>query len=123
MPRYIVLIFFLATCYSAFMVGNLFAEEPETSIQKLMAPQDKPPVILKAADKKSSPDTKLISTEGQSKLKSASQKTSKKFVSHKNATKKSAYAGKYHKKHKQRYSRSKLDKTYKHKTRTAKKTL
>ncbi len=123
MPRYILLLSFLATFWTVFMVGNLFAEEPETSVQKLTAPQDNSPVILKATDKKSPPDAKLSSTKGHSKLNSARHKTSKKLVSRKHTAKKSAYAGKHHKKHKGTYSRTKLHKTYKHKTRTAKKSF
>ena len=123
MPRYLLLVFFLATCCTAFMAGNLFAGESDTSTQKFKTPQDNLASILKAAVEKSSTDTKLSSTKEHSKLKSARHKTSKKFASHKKTTKKSAYAGKHHRKHQHAYSKSKLHKTHKYKTRTAKKSL
>ncbi len=123
MPRYLVLVLFLAACCIAFMAGNLFGGESDTSPQKFKTPEDHLASILKAAAEKSSTDTKLSSTKEHSKLKSARHKTSKKFASHKKTTKKSAYAGKHHKRHKQAYSKSKPHKTYKHKTKTAKKSL
>ncbi|MGO9570325.1 MAG: hypothetical protein ACLP5H_22570 [Desulfomonilaceae bacterium] len=123
MPRYLLLALFLAACCIVFMAGNLFGGESDTSPQKLKTPQDNLASILKEAANKSSTDTKLSSTKEGSKLKSPRHKTSKKFASHKKTTKKSAYAGKHHRKHQHAYSKSKLHKTHKYRTRTAKKSL
>ncbi len=126
MPRFLVLVFFLATCCTAFMAGNLFAGDSDTSTEKFKAPQDSLASLLKTANKKTSTDTKLSSTKKHSKLKSAHHKTkaSKKFATGKKTAKKSAYAGKHHKKHKHASGKSKLHKKpHKHKMKTAKKSL
>lgn len=121
MPRFLVLVFFLATCCTAFMAGNLFAGVSDTSTQKLKSSQGDLASLLKTTHKKSSTDTKLSSNKKSSKLKSAHKaKGTKKFAHGNKTLKKTAYAGKHHKKHKYSYGKSKHHKkTYKHNTTTA----
>jgi hypothetical protein len=122
MPRFLVLVFFLATCCIAFMSGNLFAGESDTSLQKAKSPKEGLASLLKSTHKKSSADTKLSSNKKTSKLKSAYHKTkgSSKFAHGKKTLKKTAYAGKHHKKFKHSLGKAKhYKKTQKHKTKTA----
>jgi len=126
MPRFLVLVFFLATCCTAFTAGNLCAGESDTSNQKFKAPHDSLASVLKTAHKKSSTDAKMSTPKKSSKLKSAHKKnaTSKKFASGKKTSKKHAYSSKSHKKSSHAYNKSKhIKKTFKRKTKTAKKSL
>ena len=111
----------MATCCTAFMAGNLFAGESDTSAQKIKSPHDSLASLLKSTHKKSSTDTTVSSHKKSSKHKYTHHRAkAKKFARCKKTHKKMAYAGKHHKKYKHSYGKTKhYKKSYKHKTRTA----
>jgi hypothetical protein len=126
MPRFLVLMVFLAMCCTAFVAGNVYAEESATSTQKFKAPQDSLASLLKTAHKKGSTDTKLSSSKKTPKLKTASskKKMTKKLTSSKKTAKKPALSKKSAKKVTHAYGKSKQPKkSAKKKVKTARGSL